>query len=192
MIKIVNFQHTKKSKISGAPKTLCIFEDAENRRFSFMMKKAQTEIMGLVIIIVLIIMIIAFVTKLVVFDETVDYKKQFTNAQITSNMISTLLKTTSRDCNGLSMTELLQDCSQDQDVICADDRDSCDYFIEATQQIFGETLEKWDIDYEFKVFFEEESPIFTLGESCFGDKKSKLFPIPTDSEILSVKLDVCG
>jgi len=87
-----------------------------------MMKKAQTEIMGLVIIIVLIIMIIAFATKLVVFDEPVDYKKQFTNTQITSNMINTLLKTTSRDCNGLSMTELLQDCIRDQDVICAGER----------------------------------------------------------------------
>jgi len=59
-------------------------------------------------------------------------------------------------------------------------------------KFFGETLEKWNIDYEFKIFFEEESSIFTLGKSCFGDKKSKLFLIPTDSEVLNVKMDVCG
>ena len=38
MMKIVNFQHTRKSKISGVPKTLRVFEDAENRRFSCMAK----------------------------------------------------------------------------------------------------------------------------------------------------------
>jgi len=157
-----------------------------------MMKKAQTEIMGLIIIIILIIMMIAFVTRLVVFDEPVDYKKQFTNTQIASNMIGTLLKTTSRDCNGLSMTEILQDCSQAQDVICEDGQNSCDYFFTTTEQIFGETVEKWSIYYEFKVFFEDSSPIFTLGESCLGDKKSKIFLIPTGSAVLNVKMDVCG
>lgn len=172
MMKIVNFQHAK------------------NHRF-LCMKKAQIEIVGLVIIIILIIIGITFVTKFAVFEEPIDYKKQFTNAQITSNMINTLLKTTS-NCNGLSMTELLQDCSQDQEVICGDGQNSCDYFIETTQQIFGETLEKWHIDYEFKVFNNEDNPMITLGKKCLLDKKSKLFPIPTDSEILSVKLDVCG
>jgi len=156
------------------------------------MKKAQIEIVGLVIIIILIIIGIAFVTKFAVFEDPIDYKKQFTNAQITSNMINTLLKTTSRDCNNLSMTELLQDCSQNQEVICGDEQNSCDYFIGTTQQIFGETLEKWHIDYEFKVFENEDNPIITLGEKCLLDKKSRLFPIPTDSEILFVKMDVCG
>ena len=42
------FQHTKKSKISGVPKTQSVFQNAKNRRF-FSMKKIL--IIGLILLI---------------------------------------------------------------------------------------------------------------------------------------------
>jgi len=154
-----------------------------------MIKKAQTEIMGLVIIVILIIIGMVFVIRFFIFDEPIDYKKQFIQTELASNMLNTLLKTTS-GCGGLSMTELIRDCNQDKSIIC-NGKDSCSYFIEETEQIFMDTLEKWNVDYEFKVFNEEDKPIITLGKKCVGDKRSKLFSIPTESEILFVKMDVC-
>ena len=151
------------------------------------MKKAQTEIMGLAIIVILIIIGMFFLIKFLTMD-TIDYKKEYTQVELASNMINTLLRTTS-DCNGFSMTELLQDCNQDKSIIC-ENKDSCDYVSLIAQQIFMETLEKWKVDYEFKVFNNEDT-LFTLGKTCISDKKSKLFPIPTDSGNLFVKLDVC-
>ena len=161
----------------------------ENQKFSCM-KKAQVEIMGLTIALLLIIMGLAFVFGFILDNGSVQYKKQFMQTEIISNTVSTFLRTTS-SCNELTMAELLQDCSQNQIIVCSE-QNSCDYVTATATQIFKDTLEKWDIDYEFKVFFEEKHLILGLGEACIGDKKSKLFRIPADSGILNVKMDICG
>jgi|TARA_Y100000310_G_C20672989_1_gene811313 hypothetical protein len=153
------------------------------------MKRAQTEIAGLTIIIILVLIGVMFAVRFIASEETVDYKKEFRNAQLGSNMIDDFLATTS-SCNSFSMTELLQDCGQEGNILCYG-MGSCDYAKSTAQQIFLETLEKWNIDYEFMAF-DDDRTFFTLGSACIGDKKSRLFPVPTDSGILSVKLDICG
>jgi len=47
MMKIKNFQHTKKSKISCVPKTQGVFEDAKNLRFLSMNKKGFLDMFGM-------------------------------------------------------------------------------------------------------------------------------------------------
>ena len=189
MMKIYNFQHTKKSKISGVQKTQSVFKDAKNLRFLCIMKRAQIEIVGLIIVIILVTIGIIFTIKFINEEKPKDYKKEFTQTEMASNMLNAFLKTTST-CKELSMTELLQDCSQSKTIAC-NEKDSCAYVEQEAKKIFGRTLEKWNIGYEFKVFFEEENPILILGKSC-ANKKSMLFPIPTGSGVLSVKLDICG
>ena len=105
------------------------------------MKKAQTEIMGLAIVVILIIIGMTFVIRFMLAKEPVDIKAEFTRAEIASNTLNTLLKTVSKDCNGLSMTELLQDCGQSQSIFCNGQR-SCIYVEEATQEIFSKTLDE--------------------------------------------------
>ncbi|MDP6547359.1 MAG: hypothetical protein QF917_00150 [Candidatus Woesearchaeota archaeon] len=156
------------------------------------MKKGQTEIMGLAIVVILLILGMTFVIRFMINKEPVDYKKQFTQAELASNMLNTFLKSTSKDCNELSMTELLQDCGQNRGIYCENGKDSCVYAEETAQFVFANTLEKWNLDYELNAFVDEEDPIFVLGEVCPGSKKSKLFPIPTSSRTLFVKLDICG
>ena len=153
-------------------------------------KKSQMEILGLAIVVVLILMATIFVVRFLIIKEPTDYRSGFVSSELGSNMINTLLRTTS-NCDGFSMTELLRDCGQDKSIICGDSKDSCGYFLDTSQQIFTETLEKWKVDYEFKVF-NDNGAIITLGKKCILDKKSKLFPIPTDSGIVSVEMDVCG
>ncbi len=156
------------------------------------MKKGQTEIIGLAIVVILLIIGMTFVIRFMVSKDPIDYKKQFTQAEIASNMINTFLKLTSKDCNSLSMTELFQDCGHSKSIICQNGKSSCDYVEETAESIFVETFDVWNINYEFKAFHNEEKPLFTLGEPCPADKKSKTFPIPTSSGALFIKLDVCG
>jgi len=156
------------------------------------MKKGQTEIMGLAIVVILIIMGMTFVIRFMITKEPIDYKKSFTQAEIASNMINTFLKSTSADCNELSMTELLQDCGQSRSIFCENGLNSCDYVENTAAFIFGATVESWNLDYEFKVYQDEQNPIFTLGFACLGSKQSKLFPIPTSSRTIFAKMDVCG
>ena len=158
------------------------------------MKKAQTEIIGLVIIVILVILGITFVAKFMLSNEPVKYKEEFTQSELASNMLNTFLQTTST-CESFSMTELLQDCVENKMIFCDTSegtKDSCDYVEQEARTIFDATLEKWNMGYEFKVFHEEENPIFTLGEPCFVNKKSKLSIIPTSSGALSARLDICS
>ncbi|MBI2134986.1 hypothetical protein HYU09_03270 [Candidatus Woesearchaeota archaeon] len=155
-------------------------------------KKSQTEIIGLAIVVVLLVIGMTFVIRFMLAKETVDYKKQFTQAEIASNMLNTFLKSTSKDCNGLTMTELLQDCGHSKSIFCQNGQVSCDYARDTAKEVFNKTLDAWSLDYEFKAFQQEESPIFTLGSPCPASKKSKTFPIPTGSGTLFVRLDVCG
>ena len=156
------------------------------------MKKAQTEIIGLAIVVILLIIGMTFVIRFMLSNESADYKKQFTQAEIASNMLNTFLKLNSKDCNSLTMTELLQDCAQSKSIFCENGKVSCDYVKESAESVFGQTLNQWNVDYELKAFLQEKNPIFTLGKICPASKKSKTFPLPTGSGTLFVKLDVCG
>ena len=154
--------------------------------------KAQTEIMGLAVVVILLVVGMTFVIRFMLSKESVEYKKQFTQAEIASNMLNTFLKSNSRDCNGLTLTELLQDCTQTKSIVCENGIVSCDYVKETAASIFGQTLEEWKVSYELKAFLQESSPLIALGKPCPASKKSKTFPLPTSSGTLFVKLDICG
>ena len=154
------------------------------------MKKGQHEIMGLAIVIVLIIIGILVIAKLNSFG-TASYKKDYEQSELASSMLNTLLAATGRDCNWLSMMQILQDCAGNPNSrgLC-NAENSCAYFEQQAKEIFGNTLDSWKINYKFSVFYNEESPIIELGKQCIN-KKSELFPVPTEPGALFVKLDIC-
>ena len=154
------------------------------------MKKGQQEIMGLAIVMVLIIIGILVIAKLNSFEKA-PYKEDYKQSKIASSMLNTLLATTSRDCNGLSMMQILQNCAGNPNSpgLCNGDN-SCSHFEQQAKEIFGNTLESWKVNYEFSIFYDEENPIIELGKQCMN-KKSELFPVPAESGVLFVKLDLC-
>lgn len=152
-----------------------------------MTKKSQQEIMGLALVIIFIIIAILVIAKLSP-NQKFSYKKEYEQSVLASSMIDTLLATTST-CNGLPFAQILQDCGRNNANKC-NGENSCAYFEQEAMEIFGNTLDSWQIDYEFSVFYDEESPIIKFGKTCVN-KKSELFPMPTGAGILSVKLDIC-
>lgn len=164
------------------------FQDAENRRFSCM-KKGQQEIMGLVIVIILIVLAILVIAKLSP-NQKFSYKEEYEKSMLASSMLNALLTTTST-CNELSFSQILQDCADDALIKC-NEESSCAYFEQQAREIFRSTLEQWKVYYEFRAFYDKEKPILPLGNACAGNKKSELFPLPAETGILFVKLDICG
>ena len=176
-----------------------IFDSLGNLRSQ---SKAQTEIMGLAIVIILIILGVAFVIRYSITQEPIKYKTEFTHAELASNILNTLLETTT-DCeisnSKLSISELLQNCGQGGGIECNGESPGnyASNIIEG--EIFKKTLDEWKIKYEFKVFFDESNQIIPpirdkidSEDSCTGSKNSKTYPIPTSSRVLNVKLDICG
>ena len=154
--------------------------------------KSQMEILGLAIVIVLILTAAVFVVRFLVIKEPVEYRKGFVSSELASNILNTFLKTAAKDCSQLTMTELLQDCAQIKGITCGNGQDSCKFAESAAAGIFGNTLDKWNMKYEFLAYVDASQPLIKLGKSCTAEKKSKLFPIPISTATMYTKLDICG
>lgn len=155
------------------------------------MKRAQMEILGLAIVVVLILVATIFVVRFLVLKSPTDYRKGFISSELASNMLNTFLKVSSKDCSHLTMTELLQDCAQGKSIVCDNGEDSCKFAELTAKKIFEATFDKWNMNYEFLAYTDANSPLIKLGKRCKVEKRSKLFPIPTNIATMYTKLDVC-
>lgn len=163
--------------------------------------KAQMEILGLAIVVVIILVAAMIYLRLSAGKKEIDYRNPFTSSETASNMLNTFLDTTSRDCSRLTMTELLQDCAQLGAFVCENGQNSCDYAESAANEIFSKTLDKRKVKYEFMVCTNFDyknagctpsSVLIEAGSKCLGEKEFKLFPIPVSAGTMYVKLDLCG
>ncbi len=161
-------------------------------------KKAQMEMLGLALIVILISIAMLFVIRFVVLEKPSEHKKEFTQAEIASNFISTLLKTTNPKCRGLTFTELFQDVAEgqpsDQYIYC-DPGNSREYLISNVSAILQKTLDSWNMHYELSAVVDGARNITpSWGSPCTGEKTQKQFAIPVDSSgarTLYVRLDIC-
>lgn len=153
------------------------------------LKKSQMEIMGLAIIVILISLSFLFVLRFNITKKPEKFHEEFTQIEMASNFLNTLLQTTAPNCYKLSFKELFQDCGKGPTLIC-EDKDSCQYLEEKTSMILGKTLDVWGIKYEFNAYTKEDSPKISLGK-CEGEKRSKLFPLPLSTSSMYLRLDVC-
>ena len=157
-------------------------------------KKGQMEVIGLAVVVILVTFIMLFVVRFVVLQKPQEFKKEFGQIQLATNTIDTILKTTAADCHGLSFTELFQDCTEGESIVCEDDSLSCIYLESELTTIFSNSLDEWNVQYDFIAETHSKRKILdtiTGGEGCKGDLKSKRFTIPTSFETLYLIMNVC-
>ena len=150
------------------------------------------EILGLAIVVVLILVATIFVIRFLVLKAPTEYRKGFISSELASNMLSTFLKTSAKDCSQLTMTELLQDCSQGKGITCDNGEDSCQFAQSTAEKIFKGTLGKWNMEYEFLAYTDIKQPLVRIGMPCKTEKRSKIFPIPISTATMYAQLDICG
>lgn len=123
-----------------------------------MAKKAQTEIVGLLVIVLIISFMLLFVLKSVIFSEP-ESMNEIKNEKLTSSMISAMLSTNTNCTPDAKVKDLLIDCGKwhsigATDLQCYDGRNSCD-FLNDTGGVFetmlNGTLGEWSKTYEFIV-----------------------------------------
>ena len=164
------------------------------------MKKSQMEIMGLAVIVILVSVGILFALRFVILKEPTDYKKGFTQSELASNMLSSMLRITVGNCSGMSFTELFQHCARNPsttDGLCSNfpnlPKTSCKFLNHTVQRLFNQTLGAWNIAYEFSAKA-SSNILFKAGKPCPKGFKSKLYPIPVDpasQKTLELELHVC-
>lgn len=118
-----------------------------------MNKKAQFELIGLAIVVMLVTLGMFMVIKMQALKQPERIETEYGQKQLASNFLNTLLSTNT-DCGKRLMRELLRDCADTRAIRCIDDateKDSCQRADEIINQILPETLGKWNKKYLLKM-----------------------------------------
>jgi hypothetical protein len=157
-------------------------------------KKAQTEILGLAIVVVLLsfglIMILSSTS-----NSAPNELKQI-NEELADKFINTLLHTSTPDCNYLTIQDLILDIASNSpsgSIICEQTgQTSFDYLNQTLSYISNSTIAKWKGgNYQLSVFLNKDIPLLFYGKrSC--EMMGKEYPIPMRSGTpVIMKLKIC-
>ena len=156
-----------------------------------MNRRAQMEILGLAIIVVLIMMGVLFAIQFVLKAPSEELAQDYERSELAASLLTTMLGTTT-NCRQATVTELLQDCARSQRISCPGS--SCDEVGFALEEMLDGTLKVWRQDYRFSISGgtrEIEDLKFNRG-TCTGELESSTNVIPTAGGALQVKLDLCS
>jgi len=159
--------------------------------------KAQMEIMGLVVIVVLVTLGFFFYIIFTAGKNNSSIKKDFEDDQLASNFVISFLKT-DVGCKDYTIETLIQDCAGPSQNIECGGITSCDLIETLSQVYINNTLKKWGKDYNLTI----EMPGSPVKESvsyerdCSASKYNvvsawqpiSLYPYKRTAR---VKLDIC-
>lgn len=153
--------------------------------------RAQMEILGLAVIVVLIMLGVLFAVFFVLRAPQSDAAQTYKESQLASSLLTAMLTTTT-PCRGATVTELLQDCSTSNQLECPSGT-SCDEASTAISTMLDGTLGVWKRSYSFSITgaYAAEQIMFNAGD-CSGEKESHTNPIPTPTGALQIRLDLCS
>jgi hypothetical protein len=154
-------------------------------------KKAQMEIMGLAIVVVLLVLGMLFMVKFVLFKEPQTYREDYTNTQLAANMLNSILNTNT-DCYGIPVDELLQDASKAlPDIQCPDVTNQTEY-LEKTigEKILNQTLKTWKKTFFFRASVPSQVVVSIGREYSNKIRERKAHFLTTDVGTMTIILDI--
>ncbi len=180
------------------------------------MKKAQTEMLGIAIVVILISIGILFIVSnaLRSSGETTS-KREFSEQQLATNILASMLSTTST-CQNDKISTLLIDCGNCWDSpstcrTCGGDFMGitilpntiiCTYLDIAVDAMLNGTLKSWNKKYQFLAYTNPDEPIIEINDSieeCLTGGGTGLRYIQKDSYYLplypgtmTVELGLCS
>jgi hypothetical protein len=177
--------------------------------------KAQMEILGLSIVVLLLILGMVFVIKFIGISDKGSIRREVTESQTASNYIASYLDTTVKECRDLTIKELLIDCAEGGaalpnggTIVCPTTPSikSCQMANDVAKTIFSMTFDQWKTRYYFSSFVQNRNPFIELSfpaddpatgsvetvTKCKGTYRSKDYPLSTNSGTLHIRLDLCG
>jgi hypothetical protein len=165
-------------------------------------KRAQIEIMGLALIVIIISIAALFVVRAVFMNQnSISTTTKYDTEKLTSTFVNTLLQSDSGCTQDTTFQDLLVDCAKapysDGTITCATDpqnRKSCVYANDTIGYILTNTLDSWGVvynpGYEFRVVAPGDQIVAqhingNLSQAAFGTVTP--FPIrlyPSDQEVV--------
>jgi hypothetical protein len=127
------------------------------------MKKAQFEVIGLLIIVILITLGVLFVVQFVVLREPSNVKQSHVESQFAASFLNSFLETTTDDCRGQTVKGLVHDCVDNPPPLrlsCYDhgtipQPDSCMYLNKTAFTILNKTLIRLRRAFKFTIDWQD-------------------------------------
>jgi hypothetical protein len=161
-------------------------------------KKSQMEIMGLMIVVILLIVGVLFAVKFIVLKKAPETRQMFTRTQLASNMGMAILESTTANCRGMSVKDLLMDCASwpGGTVTCNDAgfSSSCEYANTTIAFMLNATGVTWNTRYQVKSWISSGAFIIDQNNRGCTDKQpgeSESFFLPTKAGTLNFKVFIC-
>ena len=118
-------------------------------------KRSQTEIFGLVVIVILLAIGLLFAVMILTKTPTRETQRVKESVQA-ANFLNTMMGTTSTNCAKRSARELLQNCALATKewigaALCEGGLNTCELLQIMTSQMLNQTLGKWGKNYRFYI-----------------------------------------
>jgi hypothetical protein len=159
--------------------------------------RAQMEIMGLAIIVVIIILGLVISLSLMRPGKLTDVSIDSQDSTLASNMLNVMLKTT-LDCD-LELKNLIQDCAEgvrNKEYCSAAETDPCAKSQEIIGYILNETLGKMKKDYAFEagtILKIPSDPTCTKASvgKRYTSRLQESYPLPTKRGTITITIYIC-
>jgi len=157
-------------------------------------KKAQLEMIGLVIIVIIVITALMIYTIYKMSNPPQNLPKRYMNKQLATNFLVSILHTSVKDCYNLSLADLIVDCANTfPSISCQDYRGSCEVVNKTIFNILNQTLIDWGVSFNLSI---ERTPIRFVNLGCDSRVTSKeqgFEILPLNSfENVEIILDICA
>lgn len=165
-----------------------------------MNRKAQLEIIGLVVIVLIISLAMMFYLSYASNDATSSKQsvyKTYSHNELSVSFLSALSDTSV--CGDINFEDLVSDCGIRNRVICPGTKTSCEQLDEIIVTIKNETLDKWDFAYGLTINFTTSREAIeyikynctrnTVGRGAPGVFPIAYYPTPGDAIL---ELGICG
>jgi len=164
-------------------------------------KNAQTEIFGLVIIVLIITIAMLFYLSFKTNPDNPTKKtlyQEYAYNEIATSFAQTLLHTYVSDCRA-TVSELIIDCGslRGRRIVCADGRNSCEALNDTIVYIKNETLDEWNYPYGLSLKLDSNRKISFIKYNCTTDTVGRgtpgVFPTPyyPDPGMAVLEIGIC-
>ncbi len=155
-----------------------------------MASKAQMEILGLAIVVILIALAMLFAVQFFLLKPVSEPTKTVKESFLAANFLNSCLGTSTK-CFDRNIKELLQNCALGGSLNCPGNINSCLYSRQEIEKMLDSSLGLWKKSYFFNI--DGLAGGFSIGDACKGEKEYEEHPVvvrPGFDILLS--LEICG
>ena len=145
-------------------------------------RRAQSEIAGLLIIVVMLVFIMLFAYRLI------QPAKDTSNERVRTAdaLIGAMLQTDAR-CSNSNLQDLLKECMRGDVIVCYNGSRSCAYAHGMISQMLAQTLDTWNWNYKLTISSPNTQPMVFEHGPPIGDNDERdsvpPFPIPLNNGV---------